>query len=349
MPLPFLHHPLYIEELNSILSTPDIRQLSSKTVLITGTTGMLGTQLVDALLHANSCGASISVIAVGRSENKAHERLATHFSDPHFRFLCQSVVEPFPADITADYIIPLASSTHPLAYSRSPITTMETILLGARHALDLAHRSRAVVLFPSSVEIYGNNPSTAPFVESSTGQLDLSTSRASYTEAKRAAEALCQSYAAEKGVQIRIARLCRVFGPTLLPDDSKASSQFIHAALKHDDIVLKSNGSQQFSYIYAADAVAALLHILLHGSPATAYNISNPACDVSLKTFASSCAEAVGTRVVFDLPSDSESKGYSIATSAILDSSRLQKLGWKPRYPLQEALTRTLTLLAIKP
>ena len=168
---------------------------------------------------------------------------------------------------------------------------------------------------------------------------------ACYTESKRASEALCLSYAAERGVTVKIARLSRVFGPTMKESDSKASSQFIKKALAGEDIVLKSKGEQYFSYTYVADAVSALLHIMLNGESGVAYNVSAASCNIHLKDFAALCASYCKKEVVFDLPTATEQKGFSVATQAILDNSRLLGTGWHPYYQIEDAVRRTLEIL----
>ncbi len=332
----------YQEEIAQILSESDIELLRDKTFVLTGATGMIGKELVDALLYANSRGANINIVAIGRSLVRAHER----FGDPlpeSLHFYEQDIATDYPPLPRVDYIIPLASNTHPLAYSAHPIETMTTNIVGAIRALDCAARTGALVLYPSSVEVYGNTTEGA-FSEETTGSLNLSTARACYTESKRACEALCQSYAEERGVRVKIARLCRVFGPTMLPTDSKASSQFLRAAISGADIVIKSEGQQFFSYIYTADAVSAMLHIMLHGEQGKAYNIANNECNVRLRDFAEECARVAGRRVVVSLPNDTEQKGYSIATRAVLDNKRLLDLGWKPRYNFADAIRRTISI-----
>ena len=57
----------------------------------------------------------------------------------------------------------------------------------------------------------------------------------------RAAETLCASYAAQYGVNARVARLCHVYGPTFTPSNSRADAQFLRKALAGEDIVMKSD------------------------------------------------------------------------------------------------------------
>lgn len=339
-------HPLYQEDLIKILEIPGIENLKNISVLITGATGLIGTCLIDALMYFNRLGANIHIHAVGRSREKAKSRLGDYYSSELFSFIEQDVRQPLPDDLKVDVIIPLASNTHPLAYSQYPVETIEINVKGAEHALTKALECGATVLYPSSVEIYGNARGEDVFTEDYTGQLNLKNARSCYPESKRLSEALCLSYMAERGVKVKIARLSRVFGPTMLMSDTKASSQFILKALNGEDIVLKSKGEQFFSYTYVADVVKAMLFILLHGEMGEAYNISNKECNVKLKDFAGACARWAGKDVVFDLPSETEQKGYSVAMHAILDNTRLQSIGCQPLFPFNEAIRRTLDILA---
>lgn len=339
-------HSLYQEDLMRILEIPEIERIKGKSFLITGATGLIGVCLIDALMCYNHQGANIQIYAVGRSWEKAKLRLGEYEKDNNFYFVEQDVRQSLPEDIQVDVIIPLASNTHPLAYSQYPIETIEINIKGAEHALNKALACGATVLYPSSVEIYGNARGEDVFTEDYTGKLNLVNARACYPESKRLSEALCLSYMAERGVDVKIARLSRVFGPTMLGSDTKASSQFIMKALAGENIVLKSKGEQFFSYTYVADAVKSMLFILLHGESGKAYNISNKDCNVKLKEFAESCADWSGRDVVFDLPSEIEQKGYSVAMQAILDNTRLLSIGFSPLYSFKNAIHRTLNILA---
>ena len=212
-------------------------------------------------------------------------------------------------------------------------------------ALELASKCNATVVYTSTNEIYGNAIANEVFTEDYNGKLNLSNARSCYNESKRTAESLCQSYIVEKNVNVKIARLCRIFGPTMLESDSKASSQFIKKAINNEDIVLKSEGNQYFSYTYVADAVIGLLQVLLHGETGVAYNVSSEKTNIHLKDFAQLCADYNHKKVIFDLPSAEERKGYSIAMKAILSNERIKGIGFKPMYSMQDAICRTCKIL----
>ncbi|MBO7051962.1 MAG: NAD-dependent epimerase/dehydratase family protein [Prevotella sp.] len=334
-------HNLYKEDIGNILFTKGISELRGKSFLVTGATGMVGVMLIDALMALGD----VRVIAVGRSKDKAKERLGEYFDNTNFKFLEHDVCMPLPKDIVVDYIIPMASNTHPLAYSKYPVETMMVNLKGAEHALNLAESTGATIIYTSTNEVYGNAISDEAFSEDSNGKLNLGNARACYNESKRSAEALCQSYISEREVKVKIARLCRIFGPTMLMTDTKASSQFIQKAVAGEDIVLKSNGMQFFSYTYVADAVIGLLTVLLKGEVGVAYNVSSEKTNVHLRDFARLCAEYNGKSVVYDIPDITEQAGYSIATQAILSNERIRQIGFIPLYDMEDAVKRTIEIL----
>ena len=142
-----------------------------------------------------------------------------------------------------------------------------------------------------------------------------------------------------------IPRLTRSYGPTMLMSDTKAISQFIKKALANEDIVLKSEGYQYYSYTYVSDALSGLLYVLLKGERGKAYNIADESGDITLRDLASLIAKTSSKDVVFEIPDAIEASGYSKATKARLDGDKLRKLGWKPRYNIKEGIERTIQIL----
>lgn len=331
-------HPLYREDIRNILSIEGIDRLKDKSFLITGATGMVGTMLIDALLEIEG----VKIIAVGRNQQKVKERWKKHDG---FSFLEHDVCNPFPDSLKVDYILPMASNTHPLAYSQYPIETIFINIKGCEHALNLADKTGATVIYTSTNEVYGNARENEDFYEDYNGILNLRNARSCYNESKRTCEAMCQSYKEEHCTKVKIARLCRIFGPTMLMSDSKASSQFIKKALSGEDIILKSEGKQYFSYTYVADAVIGLLTVLLNGEYGVAYNVSSEKTNIRLRDFAQLCAEACNKNVVFDLPTEAENKGFSLAQRAILSNDRIKGIGFRPVYEMRDAILRTIEIL----
>ncbi len=326
-------------------------KLRESSILISGATGLIGSFFVDVIMYKNmQDGFNCKVYALGRSEERAKERFAYYYEDENFQFISYDINKPLTrGDLcSVDYVLHLASNTHPIAYATDPIGTITTNIIGTQNMLDFAVQHNAVrCVFASSNEIYGENRGDAEkFNEYYCGYIDCNTMRAGYPESKRCGEALCQAYIQQKGLDVVIPRLTRSYGPTLLHTDTKALSQFLKKGLAKEDIVLKSAGTQYYSYTYVADAVSGLLTVLLKGKCGEAYNIADDASDVMLKDVASIIAEYVGKTVVFEIPDAMESAGYSKATKARLESSKLRGLGWQAKYNIKDGVQRTLDILA---
>ncbi len=342
---------LYLEDVSYVakLNLP-WEKLVGKRLMLSGATGLIGSFLVDVLMEKNAADAlNCTVYALGRNEKKAKERFSRYADNAHLVFIPYDVKYPLESkDIGAvDYILHLASNTHPMQYSTDPIGTITTNIIGVQNMLDFAveHDSTRFA-FASSCEIYGENRGDAEFFgENYCGYIDSNTLRAGYPESKRCGEALCQAYKAQKGLDVVVPRLTRSYGPTMLMSDTKAISQFIKKGLAGEDIVLMSAGTQYYSYQYVADSVAGLLTALLKGESGEAYNIAEAHSDIMLKDLAAIIAGINGKKVVFEIPNAIEAAGYSTATKARLDGSKLQALGWKPKYDINGGLKRTIDIL----
>lgn len=323
--------------------------LQGKSVVISGATGLLGSFLVDVLMERDRRGQDTTVYALCRDGEKARRRFAAYAEDGRLRLICHDVCQQFDRDepAAADYVLHLASNTHPRQYATDPIGTITTNITGLQNMLDLAvDRHAARFAFASSNEIYGENRGdTELFDETYCGYIDSNTMRAGYPESKRCGEALCQAYRAQKGLDVVIPRFTRSYGPTMLPTDTKAISQFILKGVAGEDIVLKSAGTQFYSYQYMADSVSGLLTVLLKGESGQAYNIAEERSDITLRDLASFIASLNGKKVVFELPDAVEAAGFSRATKARLDGRRLAGLGWRPRYDIRQGLARTIGIL----
>lgn len=325
------------------------KKLQNRSVLITGATGLIGSFLVDVLMEKNATGLGCKVYAVGRDAEKAKNRFADFWSSENFEFIAHDMNLPFDMDesTVVDYVLHLASNTHPVAYSTDPIGTITTNIIGTNHLLAFAVKHHAArFAFASSNEVYGENRGDAEFFdETYCGYINSNTLRAGYPESKRCGEALCQAYMRQKGLDVVIPRFTRSYGPTMLMSDTKAISQFVRKGIAGEDIVLKSAGTQYYSYTYVADAVSGLLTVLLCGESGAAYNIADEAGDITLRDLAAIVANHAGKKVVFEIPDETEKAGYSKATKARLDGSKLKALGWSMKYDIKSGIERTMDIL----
>lgn len=345
---------LYEEDLKQMADS-DIpwEKLKGKRILIAGATGMIGKCLIDLIMYKNDkSDLNCRLTVFSRNGKTARKRFNPgYFEAPFFEYRCHDICEPWEASIGEeyDYIINMASNTHPVAYLEKPIDTIWANVMGTRNMLDLCTLNPATrFVLTSSVEIYGENRNDVEFFdEKYLGYIDSNTLRAGYPESKRLCEALCQAYIKEKGIEAAIVRLPRVFGPTMSEKDSKAVAQFIKKAVKGEKIVLKSEGLQHYSFLYVADAVMGVLTVMLKGTSGEAYNVADSSCDGLLKNAAEICADEGGTNVVFELPDEVEKAGYSTATKALLDGTKIKELGWNPNYTFEKGLRRTIKALKI--
>ena len=325
-------------------------KLENNSILISGASGLVGSCLIDALMKRNDeFGMNCKIIAIGRNIDKAKKRFEKYWGNNLFSFISCDINEPlnFEGEDKIGYVLHMASNTHPVAYATDPIGTVTTNIIGTNNLLSYAadhHADRFA--FASSNEIYGENRGDVEFFrENYCGYINSNTMRAGYPESKRCGEALCQAYAKQKGLDVVIPRLTRSFGPTMLMSDTKAISQFIKKGIDRENIVLKSEGTQYYSYTYVTDAVAGLLTVLLKGESGEAYNISAEKGDIMLKDIAKAISDYVGKKVVFELPDELEKSGYSTATKARLDGAKLQTLGWNAFYSVEDGVRRTIDIL----
>jgi len=324
----------------------DFSVLAEKRILITGGTGLVGSVLVDTLCFLDErFDLNLHLILVSRDRNKFLERFGER---KNIEFISHDIANPFEYEGRIDYAIHLAANTHPVAYATKPVETIATNFLGAMNLLELCKKnegSRFVNI--SSVEIYGENKfGGTGFSESDCGYIDCNDLRSGYNESKRLGESLCQAYHSQFGVDFVTARLCRCYGPTLQKDDSKALSQFLfRGGIGGRDIILKSDGEQHFSYIDVFSAASAIMFIMLKGKTGEAYNIADEKQDVKLKGLAELVAKVCGVKVVFDVPSETEIKGFSRASVALLDAAKLRGLGWRCATGIQAGIERTIEIM----
>ena len=332
----------YQEDLKIISHHTPWHKFINKSFAITGATGLLGSQIIDFLHYLNTNhNTNIKIKALGRDIEKLKVRFNSSDDCSNIEIIEYDIFKPFP-EITVDFIIHCAGNSHPKLFAEHPVETIMGNILGVNSVLCHAIKKESTVLILSSGEIYGDNPLNSPMDETYIGYIDISDPRSCYPEGKRAIETIAQSYISQYGAKVKIARPCRIFGPTMTERDNKASAQFLKNGITGKDIILKSTGDQFFPYLYSPDAVSALLTILVNGQVGEAYNISNTQCNIKLKDFAKLIAKKSNVSVKFDIIGE---PGGSQVKNALLNNDKLKAIGWKEAYTIDLAIDHVLKIL----
>lgn len=339
----------WLSDLDEVIAAvPSLEKLAGNRIMVTGSTGLICSAVVDVLIRWNETHAEkISILAAGRSPGKISARFAPYDKQPWFipvQYDASSTENHL--SIPCNYIIHGASNASPNKIIKEPVETMLSNFLGLKLLLDYAKEQGSKrVLYISSSEIYGKKSDNQPFKSDEYGYIDLLNARNSYSVGKRAAETLCASYAAEHGVKSVIVRPGHIYGPTAVESDNRVSSAWAYAVARGEDIVMKSDGAQIRSYCYCLDCASAILTVLLHGENVHAYNISNPDSIITIRQMAEILTEAASTHLRMDLPTEDERKSFNPMSNSALDSSDLQGLGWKGIFDAKRGLAHTVTIL----
>lgn len=335
----------YIIDLDIADKINDLERLKNKSVLITGSSGLIGSCIVDMIQRANiRHDMNIRTVCAGRSLQKLLVRFSFWKQD-NIDYVEFDNCSPSLASIDCDYIIHCASNAHPKAYAKLPVETAVGNIYGTNYLLEYASRNKARFLYVSSSEVYGEKSGMGMYSESDYHRIDPLEVRSCYPCSKRMAENLCAIYRAEYGVDYVIARPGHVYGPTMSKQDTRAHAQFARQAACGESIVMKSDGSQLRSYCYVVDCASAILHLLLHGVSGEAYNISNSNSIVSIREMADCFARAGGVDLVFETPSEEEASSYNPMSCSALSSEKIEKTGWKGSISMNQGAEKTLDCL----
>lgn len=328
-----------LEEAADLMAS--FQELKGKKVFVTGATGLIGSQVIKYLLCLNRIKQmDITVIAYARNEKKAEKVFPYLGNLENLKLVLGDINEPVNYQGEVDYMIHGASATSSRYFVSHPVETIDTAIYGTKQILEFAKKKKVKgFVYLSSLEVYGTPEKDAGLIaEDRYGYIEPLSVRSSYSEGKRMVECLCASYAEEYEVPVKIARLSQTFGAGVEYSDGRVFAEFARSVIEKKDIVLHTEGKTVRSYCYTMDAVTALLTILTKGETAQAYNVTNMDTAISIYDMAEmvcSLRPEAGIRVVKDIPEDAKRFGYNPEMIIRLDSTKLEKLGWKPTVDLK--------------
>lgn len=305
-----------------------------KTILITGGTGFLGSNLCLRLYDEGN-----HIICVDNNYTGKMSNVKSLLDKPRFEFIEHDICQPFSIDKKIDQIYNFACPASPPAYQgKHAIKTTMTSVYGAINMLELAKKHKATILQASTSEVYGD-PLMHPQKESYRGNVNPIGIRACYDEGKRCAESLFFDYHRHEGVDIKVIRIFNTYGLNMDANDGRVVSNFICQALSGKDITIYGDGSQTRSFCYVDDLIDIIIRVMNSSKDFTGpINTGNPG-EFTIKELAQKIIEKTGSKskiIYKDLPADDPTQRRPDISLA------KKKFNWEPKIKLDEGLDKTI-------
>ena len=309
-------------------------KLRGRTILVTGATGLIGTTLVNALAYTNKkMSFGIKIIGMGRNAEKAKARL-----DSSILFQEADVAAKVSIEEPIDYIVHAANPTSSSFFVNNPVETIKIAVNGTMNLLELAKEKHVKgFVYLSSMEVYGYPEKGCKVVESAVGGFDTMVTRNCYPQSKQICEMLCKSYQSEYGIPTTVVRLTQTFGPGVEYTDGRVFAEFMRCAVEKKDIILHTTGGTERCYLHTEDAVTAILTVLTKGKPGEAYTAANPETYCTILDMAKMVADKIADgEISVKIEVDDVNRGYASELHMLLDTEKIEGLGWKAHKGLAE-------------
>lgn len=304
---------------------------ASKTVLITGGAGFLGSHLCDWFIKRGYKVIALDNLVTGSKKNIAH--LA---KNKKFKFIKHDISKSINIPGPIHYVLNFASPASPIDYLELPIQTMKVGALGTHNALGIAKAKKAVFLQASTSEVYGD-PLVHPQKEDYWGNVNPIGPRGVYDEAKRFGEALVLAYKNVHKMEVRIVRIFNTYGPRMRLKDGRVVPNFIDQILRDKPLTIYGDGKQTRSFCYVDDLVDGITRLLLSKTTGPV-NIGNPR-EFTIRQFADVVMKTKGSKaklITEPLPKDDPKQRKPDITLA------RKALGWEPKVPLEQGIKITM-------
>ncbi len=303
----------------------------TKTVLVTGGAGFIGSHLCGFLLDKGNKVLCLDSFLTGNKKN-----IENFLDNKDFSFFEHDITTPLHIKEDIDEVYSLASPASPLDYANLPIKTMLANSYGVKNALDIAKEKNARFLQASTSEIYGD-PLEHPQKESYWGNVNSVGPRSCYDEGKRFAEALVTAYRRKHNLDTKIVRIFNTYGPKMRVNDGRVIPNFMMQALRGEPITVYGGGSQTRSFCFVADLVKGLC-LMMDSSDSGPINLGNPV-EITIKELAEiiiSITDSSSEIVFKELPEEDPSRRKP-------DISRAKEiLGWEPEINLHAGIVKAL-------
>ncbi len=303
----------------------------SKSILISGGAGFIGSHLCDFFLNQNFKVIAVDNLLTGCLKNIEHLR-----NNNNFEFINHDICEELPISIKIDYILHFASPASPTEYLKYPIETLRVGSTGTENILKIGKKNQSIILVASTSEVYGD-PLEHPQKESYFGNVNQTGPRAVYDESKRYLEAISIAYQKKFKLNIKIARIFNTYGSRMKKNDGRVIPTLLNQAINKQSYTLFGDGNQTRSFCFISDTIDGIVKLLFSDFNQPV-NIGNPN-EYTLLQLTKEINKIVGyeNKIVFkNLPEDDPKRRKPDITLA------KKILNWEPKVNLAFGLKKTI-------
>lgn len=318
--------------------------MKTKTVLVTGAAGFLGSHLCDALLaHGHR------VIGVDDLSHGNRDNLADALMNPAFAFQVLDVMDAAALKSVSEGVEAVA---HLAAYKipryGNRLKTLMVNSEGTLNVLRMSAERKAKFVITSTSDVYGRNPEV-PFRETSASVLGPSTvPRWAYAASKLFDEHLAFAFNEQHGLPVTVLRIFGSYGPRQhLSWWGGPQSVFIDAILNNEAIPLHGDGLQTRSFTFVSDTVSGILAAVENDAVSNEIINIGSTHEIPIVELAQLIHRLSGTssplRLEFVPYKQISGKDYEDVRRRVPDVSKAQELlGFKAQVSLEQGLTRTI-------
>jgi len=314
---------------------------ASKSTLITGGAGFIGSHLAELLLSDGWSVWVLDDLSTGSYENVAHLRDDDRFHLVVDTMLSRTVVNELVNKV--DLVYHLGAAVGPRLIVEEPVRTIVTNLEGSEIVLDHCARFGKRVLIASTSEVYGDHRTTDPLHEDARRVYGPTTQkRWLYADSKAMDEYLALAYRQERALDFVIARLFNTVGPRQSGQYGMVVARFVQAAVAGTPLEIHGDGNQTRTFCHVQDTIRALQALM--DSPETSGEIYNVGSRnwISIKDLAQRVLELSGSKseIVY-VPYE---KVYGTGIDDMLHrlpsiDKITAAIGWQPDRTLDEILS----------
>src|SRR3989338_79562 len=312
-----------------------------RNVLITGATGLLGSELTSTLLKRN---VNVTIIIRDSSaksrlflENIHKKTNIANGDVGDFNFVNRVI-----AEYEIDTIFHLAAQTVVRIGNNSPLSTFESNIKGTWSVLEAARLQQKRITGTSSLKAIIVASSDKAYGTSKKLPYDENTPLRGlhpYDVSKSCADLITQTYWHTYKLPVSITRCGNLFGPGDL-NVSRIVPGTIISIMNGERPVIRSNGKFIRNYFYVKDAVSKYLKLAenIEKSQGEAFNLgtTNRFSVLEITYLILKLMKSKLKPVVLDLASNEILDQY-------LDISKVERIfGWKAKYPINLALKETI-------